>query len=79
MSPQAPGADCRIGAQEHCITCGDEGVVVRVVEADGATALCVDGDGAEQSIAIELVGPVCAGDELLAHSGVAIRHLGVPV
>jgi hydrogenase maturation factor len=77
VSTDAPGADCRIDAREHCITCGDEGVVVRVFEADDATALCVDGDGVEQNVAIELVSPVCVGDELLVHAGVAIRHLGV--
>lgn len=78
MSTDPPGADCRIDVREHCITCGDEGVVVRVLEAGDATALCVDRDGAERNVAIELVSPVCAGDELLVHAGVAIRHLGVP-
>ena len=79
MSTDLSAAACRIDAQEHCITCGDEGVVVRVrVADDAAGALCVDSDGAEQNVAIELVAPVCVGDELLVHAGVAIRHLDRP-
>jgi len=62
----------------HCITCADEGTVVAVLEVDGASALCVDGRAVSQSVAIELVAPVCVGDELLVHAGVAIRHLGAP-
>ena len=78
MSAEAVGADCRVEAQEHCVTCSDEGVVVRVLRAERATALCAGGDGVERSVAIELVAPVSAGDELLVHAGVAIRHLGAP-
>jgi hydrogenase maturation factor len=78
VSTEAPRADCRIDGQEHCITCGDEGVVVRVLAGDDATALCVDGEGDQQNVAIELVAPVRVGDELLVHAGVAIRHLGAP-
>jgi hypothetical protein len=77
VKTQAPGPDGRIEARERCITCRDEGVVVRVLAGDDAGALCVDGEGDEQNVAIELVAPVCVGDELLVHAGVAIRHLGV--
>jgi hydrogenase maturation factor len=77
VSVEAPGASCRGDAQQHCITCGDDGVVVRVLEADDATAICADCDGVEQTVAVELVSPVRVGDELLVHAGVAIRHLGV--
>jgi hydrogenase maturation factor len=70
--------DRQSDAREHCITCGDEGVVVRVLQAGDATALCADGDGDEQDVAIELVSPVRVGDELLVHAGVALRHLGGP-
>ena len=61
-----------------CITCSDDGTVVAVLEVDGASALCVDRHAVAQSVAIELVAPVCVGDELLVHAGVAIRHLGAP-
>ncbi|MGD1051887.1 MAG: HypC/HybG/HupF family hydrogenase formation chaperone [Solirubrobacteraceae bacterium] len=78
MIEESPGADCQLDAPEHCITCADEGVVVAVLRADGATALCAGEDGGRQSVAIELVAPVSAGDELLVHAGVAIRRLGAP-
>ncbi len=60
---------------EHCVTCGDEGISMRVIAADDATAVCRDADGASHSVAVELVAPVAPGDELLVHAGVAIRHL----
>jgi hydrogenase maturation factor len=77
VSTEAASADCHLDAQEHCITCADEGVVVAVLRADETTALCAGGDGVEQTVAIELVAPVSAGDELLVHAGVAIRQLGL--
>jgi hydrogenase expression/formation protein HypC len=58
---------------DHCITCGDEGVRMRVVSlsADGAT--CVEEDGTQhEGIAIDLVEPVGPGDRVLVHAGVAI-------
>jgi hypothetical protein len=60
----------------HCITCGDEGIRVAVIVADEQTALCADRDGVVHSVAVDLVAPVSAGDELLVHAGVAIRQLG---
>jgi hypothetical protein len=62
----------------HCITCADEGVVMAVLEVDGASALCVDQRALAQVVAIDLVAPVAVGDELLVHAGVAIRALGAP-
>jgi len=69
---------CAAGAPEHCITCGDEAVEMRVLEiSDGATAACADVDGAvHDGVAVELVEPVAPGDLLLVHAGVALRNLG---
>jgi hydrogenase assembly chaperone HypC/HupF len=59
---------------EHCITCGDDGVPMRVVRLDEARglALCEDGAGARHAVEIELVAPVAPGDEVLVHAGVAL-------
>jgi hydrogenase maturation factor len=40
------------------------------------TAICRDDDAIMHDVAVDLVGAVSAGDELLVHAGVAIRHLG---
>jgi hydrogenase maturation factor len=45
--------------------------VVRVDEARGL-ALCEDDQGRRQSVEIELVAPVAAGDALLVHAGTAL-------
>jgi hydrogenase maturation factor len=62
---------------DHCITCGDDGVPMHVLQVDDdrALALCVDGDGAKSSVEIELVLPVAPGDELLVHAGTALVRL----
>lgn len=60
----------------HCITCGDEGIAMRVVCSEGSSAVCVDDGSRSHEVAIDLVGPVTVGDGLLVHAGVAIRHLG---
>jgi hypothetical protein len=65
-------------ADEHCITCGDVGIVMRVLELDRHAALCAGPDGVAQSVATDLVGAVVVGDELLVHAGVAISALGAP-
>ncbi len=58
----------------HCVTCSDEGTVLRVVEVrDGATAMCDDGS----EVMTDLVGDVRAGDVLLCHAGVALQPLAV--
>jgi hydrogenase maturation factor len=67
---------CGIG-EVHCITCGDEAVAMRVITAGPETAICRDEAAILHDVAVELVGPVSAGDELLVHAGVAIRYLGV--
>lgn len=62
----------------HCVTCGDDGVPVRVVRVDGerGLALCVGEDGVRSSVEVALVAPVERGDVLLVHAGVALVRLG---
>lgn len=57
----------------HCITCGDEGVAMRVVSIGRQGAVCVDDEGARhEQVAVDLVEPVAPGDRVLVHAGVAI-------
>jgi hydrogenase maturation factor len=65
------GATCEAGTG-RCITCGDEGIAVRVLELDGATALCTDDEGELHSVAIDLLDDVAPGTTVLVHAGVAI-------
>ena len=62
---------------EHCITCGDDGVPMRVLRLDDdrGLALCADQDGAHHTVETALVEPVEPGDELLVHAGVALVAL----
>jgi hydrogenase maturation factor len=58
---------------EHCVTCADEGVPMRVESVSGQDAVCVDEAGAHhERVAVDLVGPVTPGDRVLVHAGVAI-------
>jgi hydrogenase expression/formation protein HypC len=60
--------DC---GDDHCVTCSDEAVPMRVLEArDDGTAVC-EGD---VEILTGLVGEVAPGDELLVHAGTAIAR-----
>ena len=58
----------------HCITCGDDGVPMRVLRIDRARglALCEADDGAHSSVETALVEPVAVGDTLLVHAGTAL-------
>ena len=62
--------DCN---SDTCITCGDVGIPMRVIEVDEtrALALCEDASGQRCTVEIALVdaGP---GDEVLVHAGTAI-------
>jgi hydrogenase maturation factor len=61
---------------DHCITCSDEGVAMRVVEADAdGLARCATEDGATSEVMTELVGIVAPGDSVLVHAGVALLRL----
>jgi hydrogenase assembly chaperone HypC/HupF len=61
--------------ETHCITCGDEGIPMTVVEITDGTAICRDGEDARHEVAADLVGPVRSGDQILVHAGVAIALL----
>ena len=77
MTTEPSGEQCQT-ADGHCITCGDEGIPMRVVGAGGdAVAVCRDDDGELHEVAIDLVGPVAVDDAVLVHAGVAIGHLRV--
>jgi hydrogenase maturation factor len=59
----------------HCITCGDEGLPMKVigVRAD-ALALCEDDHGAHHTVELALV-EARVGDQVLVHAGVALVTL----
>ena len=60
----------------HCITCSDEGVPMRVVEAGaGGIAVCEREDGQRSEVLCDLVWPVATGDSLLVHAGTALLRL----
>lgn len=67
----ASGAGCD-GSWSHCITCGDEGIPMRVVEIGSDAALCTDEAGTSHEVAIDLVDGVTLGVTVLVHAGVAI-------
>ena len=58
-----------------CITCGDAGTPMRVLEVGDGAALCADDDGGSHEVAVELVEHVEQGSRLLVHAGVAIGRL----
>ncbi|WP_148260995.1 HypC/HybG/HupF family hydrogenase formation chaperone [Conexibacter woesei] len=62
----------------HCITCGDDGVPMRVMAVDEprGLALCAQEDGgARSTVEIALVAPVAPGDMVLVHAGTALTRL----
>ena len=61
----------------HCITCGDDGVPMRVLAVDDGRglALCAGDDGHHESVETALVEPVAPGDALLVHAGTALTRL----
>jgi hypothetical protein len=62
--------------ERGCITCADEGVVMRVdaVGEDGLGA-CTGPGGAGEVVDLALVAPVAPGAEVLVHAGVALVRL----
>jgi hydrogenase maturation factor len=62
---------------DHCVTCADEGVPMRVLKLDSTRelALCEGDDGDRATVEIALVEPVGTGDSLLVHAGVALVRL----
>jgi hydrogenase expression/formation protein HypC len=59
-------------ASGHCITCGDEGIPMRVVEIGRQAAVCADDSGATHHVAVDLVDGVTPGATVIVHAGVAI-------
>jgi hydrogenase maturation factor len=64
-------------ADGHCITCGDDGVPMRIVRVDAARelALCEDADGTRWSVEVGLVGAVAPDDIVLVHAGTALATM----
>jgi hydrogenase maturation factor len=64
----------RCAADEHCLTCGDTAVRLRVLEPDAGDGLarCADAHGASELVDLTLVAPIDPGDEVLVHAGVAL-------
>jgi hydrogenase expression/formation protein HypC len=62
---------------EHCITCADEGVPMRVLRTDETRglALCEGDDGARSTVEVALVDRAQPGDVLLVHAGTALLRL----
>lgn len=63
---------------EHgCITCGDVGVEMRVIDTGAAgLAVCADADGQLREVETALVGGAAPGDRLLVHADVALTRIG---
>jgi hydrogenase maturation factor len=68
------GARC--GA-EHCITCSDEGLAMRVLRVDDerGLALCAADEGERATVEIALLEDVAVGDLVLVHADVALVAL----
>jgi hydrogenase maturation factor len=60
------------GDDGHCVTCSDEGVELRVLEARADGIAVCEG---EVEVMTDLVGAVEAGDAVLVHAGVAIARV----
>ena len=58
----------------HCITCGDEGLPMKVLTIRGDLALCEDESGNHHTVELALV-DAGAGDQVLVHAGVALVTL----
>lgn len=63
-------------ARHHCITCSDEGVVMRVEAVDPETGLarCLDEHGTAHDVEAALVS-VEPGDRVLVHAATALARL----
>jgi hydrogenase expression/formation protein HypC len=61
---------------DHCITCSDEGIPMRVerIDDERGLALCASEDGAKSTVEIALV-EVEPGARVLVHAGVALAEL----
>jgi hydrogenase expression/formation protein HypC len=59
---------------DHCVTCADEAIPMRIqrIDLERGLALCADADGTCRTVEIALVAPVGIGDRVLVHAGVAL-------
>ena len=64
---------------DHCITCGDDGVPMRVLSVDPATGLarCADQDRIERDVELALV-EAEVGELVLVHADTALARLEEP-
>lgn len=62
---------------EHCVTCSDMAVEVRVVRRLPDLMAVVDTGQGEETVSVALV-DVAAGDRILVHAGEAIIKLTAP-
>jgi hydrogenase maturation factor len=76
------GAESRFApacVDEHCITCGDQGLPLRIVALEGdGLARCRDEAAPAEpdtTVDVQLVGAVVPGDLVLVHAGVALVRL----
>jgi hydrogenase maturation factor len=60
---------------DRCITCGDVGVEMRVLDVRDGLALC-EADGDEREVEIALLDDVGPGDLVLVHADVGLVKLG---
>jgi hydrogenase maturation factor len=61
---------------EHCITCGDIALAVRVLSIDHETGLAlVTLDDAVEQVDLSLVDGIAPGDLIMVHGGVALERL----
>jgi hydrogenase expression/formation protein HypC len=68
--PPAPVCD-----SDHCVTCGDIAVEVRVVRLLPRDLAVVDTGQGEEEVSVALV-DAAAGDTILVHAGEAIAVVG---
>jgi hydrogenase maturation factor len=74
MTAPPPDLGGACGPDEHCITCGDLAVPMRVLGiTSSGTAICAEESGATGEVMIELVGRVDVGDTVLVHAGTALH------
>jgi hydrogenase maturation factor len=62
---------------DHCITCSDEGMPMRVLALDPerSLALCAGEDGERATVEVSLLEAVAPGDVVLVHAAVALVRL----
>jgi hypothetical protein len=71
----AEPAEQATGGRNHCLTCGDIAIPMRVIRTgDDGLAECVDEEGRPSQVELALV-DAAPGDEVLVHACVAIQRL----